>query len=279
MRIRDWTVCIVEPNKFEAQILVDVLRGAGVEKIKYVTDSAEAMALLEVYPANIIIAAVESLPMDGVAWTRAFRRNHSLRDRKASIFLTSRAFSRSLAEDCRHAGANALIGKPISAKILTATVTKVLANPRPFIDAEKYVGPCRRAGIVTAGEPKKRRKADAEAGAPQTAKLTQVLNELAYAVDAMLVDASAAHATETALSRVQAYAVNAGDGPMMRACAAMNLQLQTRDSRIETARDALNASIAGMKELAALELSKSAERDAIAERVRLAVARARLAAA
>ena len=53
--------------------------------------------------------------------------------RQAAVFLTSRAFSRSLAEDCRHAGANALIGKPISAKVLTATISKVLSKPREFI--------------------------------------------------------------------------------------------------------------------------------------------------
>jgi CheY-like chemotaxis protein len=273
MHVRDWTVCVIEPNKFEAQILVDVLRGAGVEKIKFFTDSAEAMSALEIYSANIIVAAVESLPTDGVAWTRSLRRNHQVKNRKASVFLTSRAFSRNLAEDCRHAGANALIGKPISAKILTATITKVLTNPRPFIDAANYVGPCRRAGIVTAGEPKKRRKAD-ESGALQASTLAHVLVGLAQTVDAMLDKKGDPLACDAALKRVQSYAVTAGDGPMMRACAAMTLQLQARDMRPEVAREALGACVAGMKELAAIGAKESAQRDAIAENVRLAVAKA-----
>ena len=46
--------------------------------------------------------------------------------------LSSGAFSLAMAEQCRHAGANALIGKPISAKVLLATITKVLSKPREF---------------------------------------------------------------------------------------------------------------------------------------------------
>jgi CheY-like chemotaxis protein len=272
MHVRDWVICLIEPNKFEAQIMVDVLRGAGADKVKVFTDSAEAMATLEIYPANIIVAAVESLPMDGVAWTRALRRNQQVKNRKASVFLTSHAFSRSLAEDCRHAGANALIGKPISAKILTATIAKVLNHPRPFIDAANYVGPCRRAGIVTAGEPKRRRKVDSEAAAPQ-ATLEVALVNLAQAAEHMLAGKGAG-LCEAALKQVQGYAVSSSDGPMMRACAALTLQMQTQNVRPEIAREAVEACVAGMKALAALDIAQTGERDAIAESVRQAVAKA-----
>ncbi|MDX2277023.1 MAG: hypothetical protein NW206_16350 [Hyphomonadaceae bacterium] len=259
---------------------MDMMRGVGAERIKFFTDSEEAMDALGVYAANIIIAAVESLPVDGVAWTRAFRRNLSVKNRRASVFLTSRAFSRSLAEDCRHAGANALIGKPLSAKILTDTIRKVLANPRPFIEAEKYVGPCRRAGIITAGGPVRRRKADAEGEGPQVGSLAQALVTLGQAVDAMLDGKADPAVAEGALKRLQAYAVAAGDGPMMRACAAMNLQLKARaTTRPEAAREALAACVAGMTELAGLDRSNAGERELIAESVRLAVAKAAKAAA
>jgi CheY-like chemotaxis protein len=165
MNVKGWRVCIVEPKKFEARILVDLLRNAGVDKVKVFADPAAALAALETFKANIVIASFEMTPQDGAAWTKAFRRNHKLADRQAAIFITSAAFSLTMAEQCRHAGANALIGKPLSAKVLTGTITKVLSKPRPFMEADGYVGPCRRAGIVTAGAPKQRRKADAsEAG-------------------------------------------------------------------------------------------------------------------
>ncbi|HWA00671.1 MAG TPA: hypothetical protein VG841_10200 [Caulobacterales bacterium] len=273
MHIRDWTICLIEPNKFEAQIIVDLLRNAGVEKIKHYADSAAAMEALELYPANIVIAALESQPMEGVAWTRAFRRSHQMANRKAAVFLTSRAFSRAIAEDCRHGGANALIGKPISGATLIATIKKVLANPRPFIDAQGYVGPCRRAGIVTAGAPKRRRKADASAKAPETTLAACVL-ALSNAVSALLQGRGNGEACEAALKHVQAFAANAGDGPLQRACAAFALQLSAKGLRADAANAALAACLAGVTQLAELAASETEKREAIAESVRQAVAKA-----
>lgn len=169
MDVKSWTVCVVEPNRFEAQIICDLLRHAGVEKRRVYHEADVAMAGLEIYDADIVILSYELGATDAAAWTRAFRRNKKLANRQASIFVTSAAFSRSMAEECRHAGANALIGKPMSGKVLMATITKVLKHPRPFIEGEAYVGPCRRAGIVTAGPVKKRRKADVEAAAAPAA--------------------------------------------------------------------------------------------------------------
>ena len=60
----------------------------------------------------------------------------------------------------------------------------------------------------------------------------------------------------------------------MRACAAFALQLGGRDLKSDAARQALEACVSGIKELAALDAAKTRERDALAESVRQAVARA-----
>lgn len=274
MQAKDWIVCLVEPNKFEAKIITDMLRDAGAKRVEWVSDSAGALEVLEMFPANIVILAVEATPIDGVAWTKALRRNKLVVNRKASVFLTSRAFSRALAEDCRHAGANALIGKPLSAKVLVATIKKVLTNPRPFIDATHYVGPCRRAGIVTAGAPKRRREADA--GAPAHAGLTldTAIASLSHAVAERIESGRDTKTCEIALRLVQGYAVNAGDGPLMRACAAFALLLGVKQGPPELMREAFEAAIAGVREMAAMDVAEAEARDAIAERVRQAVAKA-----
>lgn len=164
MYAKNCSICVIEPNKFESQIIADLLRGARVERLKVFNGTAEAALALEHFPADIVIVAFELDGVDGAEWTRAFRRNKRVANRKAAVFLTSHAFSRAIAEECRHAGANALIGKPVSGKALLATIEKVLKRPRAFVDSEfeGYVGPCRRAGIVTAGAAK-RRRADKEA--------------------------------------------------------------------------------------------------------------------
>lgn len=275
MNAKDWNVCLIEPNKFEGQIMLDLLRNAGAGKVKLIGDSAAAMDALEAMAPNIIIAAVESVPMDGVSWTRAFRRNRRVVNRKAPIFLTSRAFSRSLAEECRHAGVNALIGKPLSAKILIATVNKVLANPREFIDAEGYVGPCRRAGIVTAGPVQKRRKVDeSKAGESSGATLADAVADLARVVGNLIAGTAEIENCQSALKRVQACAVNSGDGPLMRACAAFGLQLSAKGLRPEVVKAALEVCVSGVADLAATSVEETQRRDAMAEGVRVAVAKA-----
>lgn len=278
MNASGWAVCVIEPNKFERQIIIDLLRNAGAHNVKAFADADRAREALETFNANAVICAFELPSADGAAWTRAFRRNHKLLNRKASIFITSGAFSRAMAEECRHAGANALIGKPLSAKVLTATISKVLANPRPFIEADGYVGPCRRAGIVTAGAPKKRRQADAQReGAGETQTLVHIVATLSAATWAFVQDSAKADACEAALRQVQAYAVNAGDGPLMRACAAFTLQIKvSRGVRTGVARNALEMCAQGVAELASLPASDAVRRDAAAERVREAVAKAAL---
>jgi len=278
LNLKSWTVCVVEPNKFEGQIIVDLLRNAGVDRVKLCTDQEAANDLLEIYNANVVIASFEMGPLDGAAWTRSYRRNKRFPGRKQAIFITSGAFSLAMAEDCRHAGANALIGKPISAKVLMATITKVLSKPREFIDAEGYVGPCRRAGIVTAGAPKKRRKADDSAViTPDSKTLKVVVDALVGAAAAYAADANKLDGCEAALRQVQAYAVNAGDGPLMRACAAFALQLSSaKGLRPEAVRSALEVCVSGVVKLVSLGAEHTSRREEIAEGVRQAVGKASL---
>jgi CheY-like chemotaxis protein len=278
MNVKNWTVLVIEPNKFEGQIILDLLRNAGVDKVRVVLNQDDAMDLLEVYNANVVIASFEMGPLDGAAWTRAYRRNKKLPGRKAAIFITSAAFSRSMAEECRHAGCNALIGKPLSGKVLLATINKVLTQPRVFVDTENgYVGPCRRAGIVTAGAPKKRRKADdsVEQAAAAENSLRVAVDALAAAAAGFAADSGKLEPCEVALRQIQAYAVNAGDGPLMRACAAFALQLSSaKGLRPEAVRASLEVCVNGVAKLVSLGADQAARREEIAEGVRQAVGRA-----
>lgn len=273
MDVKDWAICVIEPNKFERQIMFDLLRQAGVEKVRCMEDAGEALEMLEAYRANIIIMSFEQPDQDAAVWTRKFRRSKDVANRKASVFVTSAAFSRTMAEQCRHAGANALIGKPLSAKVLLATINKVLTQPREFIDAEGYVGPCRRAGIVTAGDPKKRRKADASKDASATTALTleQAVGALAAAAHAYVLDATQSKTCEAALRFVQAYAVNAGDGALMQVCAAFAQQIAAQNVPGDMRRHAIERCVEGVAQLTTGGL-EPAERDALAARVRLTVA-------
>lgn len=162
MELRDWKPAVVTPSKFEAQLLADVLRNAGVANICVFTDAALAWEGLHASRGNLLFVGVDGAS-DPQGWVRQLRRATGHPMRKAPVFMISAALTMTLAESFRHAGANAIIGKPISTAALLNTIRKVLANPRPFIEGANYVGPCRRAGIVTAGTGKHRRQSDAAA--------------------------------------------------------------------------------------------------------------------
>jgi hypothetical protein len=105
--------------------------------------------------------------------------------------------------------------------------------------------------------------------------LEKAVEALAAATGAYAADSRKVDGCEAALRFVQAYAVNAGDGPLMRACAAFALQVTaSRSQRNDAARLALETCASGVVQLAALNSAQSDAREAIAEHVRQAVAKA-----
>jgi CheY-like chemotaxis protein len=164
MKARDWSVWLVEPSKFEARIVTELLRFSGVEKIRVIADGEEALSQLRESPPDFVIVTLDDRALDALDWTRRLRRDRTNPCRHLPVFLLTKTLNVSVAQRCRIAGANAVIGKPTSSAALSRTIRKVLAHPRPFIDSPVYVGPCRRAGIVTTQSPYRRRCSDASRG-------------------------------------------------------------------------------------------------------------------
>jgi len=165
MDVSAWNVALVTANKFEGKLQTDLLRGAGARRVAVIQDRRTALSEVGQLAANIIILAIEDNVAASLDWVRDLRRARRSAAQKANVFLTSPNLTMSLAEQCRRAGANAIIGLPISNATLLNTINKVLAKPRPFVDSDVYVGPCRRAGIVSAGTGKYRRKSDEQRAA------------------------------------------------------------------------------------------------------------------
>jgi hypothetical protein len=105
--------------------------------------------------------------------------------------------------------------------------------------------------------------------------LDKAVEALAAATGAYVADVRKVDACEATLRFVQSYAVNAGDGPLMRTCAAFALQINaSRSQRNDAARAALEACINGVVQLTAMNTVQAEAREAIAETVRQAVAKA-----
>ncbi len=210
MNVKNWTVCVVEPNKFEGADHCSICCAMpGVEKVRVVVDKPAATGSLRSLQRQRRHRVVRN---GAAGWRRLDRRlppqPQAARPQGCDFHHVGRVLAR-MAEECRHAGANALIGKPISAKVLMATINKVLTPAaRVHRCRAGYVGPCRRAGIVTAGAPKKRRKADESRprrAMPTTVKM--VVEDArrrgcsAYAVDPHKLEPASARCAKCRLMR------------------------------------------------------------------------------
>lgn len=162
MDTKRWVVAVVTASRFDGGIVVDLLRGVGARAQMFL-DSEQALQSLDRLGANLVVIGVDAHPLNGEDWVRRLRRMSTSSARKAPCFVLTPKLTHAIVEICRHAGANAAIGMPVSGASLINTIKKVLAHPRPFIDCEVYAGPCRRAGILTAGAGSRRRKSDAQA--------------------------------------------------------------------------------------------------------------------
>jgi CheY-like chemotaxis protein len=160
MHLSQRTVAIVTANRFEAKLVGDVLHAAGAPRAVCIDKSDEALAVLASDACNIVLVDLDATPTPGLDFVRALRRNRSSRSRRALVFLLTRKLTASVVEACRLSGANAVIGMPVSNATLLTTIKRVIDNPRPFVEENGYVGPCRRAGIISAGKGSGRRRTD-----------------------------------------------------------------------------------------------------------------------
>lgn len=140
------TVLLVEANELEAEILTQVLSSFKVRSTARMRSSAQAQTFLDRDAAQLIVvgglqSAEEPDEYDLIRWVRR-STSEALRT-TAVILLTGHTLQTNVlrARDC---GANFVIAKPITPKVMYDRVAWLAKDPRPFIGHANYTGPDRR---------------------------------------------------------------------------------------------------------------------------------------
>lgn len=135
-------VMIINPQAPAARMLATQLRDLAPSEATIIADTATA--LKAVNDLNPTLIFVEHVPgeIDGLEFTRRLRRSMTP-PRGTPVILTTAEATAAVLFGARDAGVHEFLRKPFNLGDLTKRVVAVI-TPRPWIQAENYVGPDRR---------------------------------------------------------------------------------------------------------------------------------------
>ena len=145
-RFADVRVLIADHDVRIAHLVRRVLSSFGFSNAELVSSSERVLQRLQQERFDIIVTEKVLEPLDGIELVRAVRAagtHGSLRRDLPMIMLTAHS-ERESVEAARDAGISEFIAKPFSAATISSRLIQVIDNPRPFVEANLYVGPCRR---------------------------------------------------------------------------------------------------------------------------------------
>lgn len=152
----DHRVLLLGAKTHNIQVLRAVLTIAGVGKIVQADDSSAALALLAMEHFTAVFCELDAETQ--IRFAMAARRRDSMLNPMIPIFLLQAQVRRRHVEKARDSGATDVLTTPISPRTVAMKLRAATKNPRPFIVAQEFFGPDRRAKARPAYCGKDRRK-------------------------------------------------------------------------------------------------------------------------
>ena len=145
-RLGGLKVLVADRDHRTATLVQRLLFSFGFRNMDVTTNGESAMTLLANHTYDILITEWNMTPMDGVSLVRAIRTakdDERLRRDIPILMLTAKADMQSV-QAARDAGITEFVAKPFSAKTMSTRIIQIIDNPRAFVEAPQFVGPCRR---------------------------------------------------------------------------------------------------------------------------------------
>ena len=140
----DRAVVLIVDNSLGLDILSNIFLGFGVRNLHRARSIVEAMEVVKTYQIDLIVMENLMPDEDAHAFVQAIRRLESEDVRFTPVVLLSAHTASSRVRLARDCGANFLIGKPLSARVLIDRILWVAREKRTFLESDNYVGPDRR---------------------------------------------------------------------------------------------------------------------------------------
>ena len=145
-------VLVADHSQNMAGLVTVMLRSLGRKDIREAYDANKAMTELKRRVFDILIIDDALDGMDGVAFTRKLRSTIDCQNRYVPIIMMSAAPDARRIAEARDAGVTEFLRRPFAAVHLQTRLASIEANPRGFIEVERYNGPDRRRRTVDVGQ-------------------------------------------------------------------------------------------------------------------------------
>ena len=137
-------VLLVEPNQHGLEILAQIFSGFGVRNPLRAANADEAMAIVKKTELDLIVCEAQLEGMDGYDFVHWLRRSKIEPNNFTSTIIISGHTQISKVQKARDCGANFIVAKPLTPKVMIDRVIWVARENRAFIECDTYLGPDRR---------------------------------------------------------------------------------------------------------------------------------------
>ena len=144
-------VLVVENHALMRRLLGEMLWGFGVQHVRFARDVPGSIEYIYGEPFDLVILDFFLGELDGADFAKFVRFDDRCMNREVPILLVTANPNHKKVLKVMDAGINTMLAKPIAAKDLYDRIYAMLANPKPFVISNEYVGPARgriRRGVA-----------------------------------------------------------------------------------------------------------------------------------
>ena len=159
MTLANLDVLIVDDHRLTRNLVAEILASLQ-SRVRMASDAAAAFDEVVRLPPDIVISDLH-MPVSGHFLINNIRKSPRSPDPTLPIIAMTSMTNRKTVLGLRDSGANEVICKPFTAKVVLSRIAAVIDIRREFVRASAYVGPCRRRRGQDAPDRPLRRAGDA----------------------------------------------------------------------------------------------------------------------
>lgn len=144
LNFADMRILVADPDRYSSGIVGQILRGFGVPCVTVLATGEAAMKQLVLAPYDLLITECTLSDMKAARLIRWARRHTKESVRYLPIILLTGYTHFSNVVSARDCGVNSVVRKPVSPATLFDHIAWSGKTDRPFVEADRYSGPCRR---------------------------------------------------------------------------------------------------------------------------------------